>query len=81
MQVRSRTPHELKQGVSAKEARNNEAYFFEHHKELKHVAAEYKGVPALVQKLVQIQAERIQSHLPELKKAVHAIHLTARAQL
>ncbi|DBA70035.1 TPA: hypothetical protein ACH3X2_012332, partial [Trebouxia sp. C0005] len=51
--------------------RGKEAELFRTHSELKLVAQEYKGVPALSRKLVQIQAERIQSHLPELQKQVN----------
>jgi len=69
-QVRSRTGQELKDGVSSLQARGKEAELFRTHPELKLVAQEYKGVPALSRKLVQIQAERIQSHLPELQKQV-----------
>ncbi|DBA97858.1 TPA: hypothetical protein ACH3X3_012722 [Trebouxia sp. C0006] len=69
--VRSRTGQELKDGVSSVQARDKEAELFRTHPELKLVAQEYKGVPALSRKLVQIQAERIQSHLPELQKQVN----------
>lgn len=70
LQVRSRTGQELKAGITSLQARDKEAELFENHPELKNVAAEYKGVPALSAKLVQIQAERIQSHLPALQKQV-----------
>lgn len=70
LQVRSRTAHELKDGISASQARANEDKLFETHEELKLVAPEYKGIAALSNKLVQIQAERIQSHLPALQKQV-----------
>lgn len=68
--MRSRTATELTQGVSSKEAREEEAELFRTHSELKDMANEYKGVPALSRKLVQIQAERIQLHLPALQKQV-----------
>ena len=70
MQVRSRTGQELQDGISSLQARDREAELFRTHSELKLVAQEYKGVPALSRKLVQIQAERIQSHLPALQKEV-----------
>ncbi len=70
LQVRSRTGQELQDGISSLQARDREAELFRTHPELKHVAQEYKGVPALSRKLVQIQAERIQSHLPALQKEV-----------
>ena len=70
MQVRSRTNQELKDGITSLQARDREAKLFRTHPELKHVAIEYKGTPALSSKLVQIQAERIQSHLPALQKQV-----------
>ena len=70
MQVRSRTGQELKDGISTAQARDLEAKLFRTHPELKHVAKEFQGVPALSNKLVQIQAERIQSHLPALQKQV-----------
>ncbi len=68
--MRSRTGQELKDGVSSVQARGKEAELFRTRPELKLVAQEYKRVPALSRKLVQIQAERIQSHLPELQKQV-----------
>ena len=40
------------------------------HPELKHIGEEYKGIPALSRKLVQIQDQCIQSHLPTLQKEV-----------
>ncbi len=61
---------ELQDGISSLQARDREAELFRTHPELKLVAQEYKGVPALSRKLVQIQAERIQSHLPALQKEV-----------
>ena len=70
MQVRSRTGQELKDGISTMQARGMESKLFRTHPELKHVAKEFQGVPALSNKLVQIQAERIQSHLPALQKQV-----------
>ena len=70
LQVRSRTSKELTDGVSAQQARDKEAELFRTDPELKDVAEEYKGVPALSRKLVQIQAERISSHLPALQKQV-----------
>ena len=73
LSVRSRTTQELHDGITCVEARTKEARLFAEHPELQHVAPELKGAPALSQKLVQIQAERIQSHLPELQKQVTSI--------
>ena len=69
-QVRSRTAIELAQGMSSQEAREKEAELFRTDPELKDLDEQYKGVPALSRKLVQIQAEHIQIHLPALQKQV-----------
>ncbi|KAL3151207.1 hypothetical protein ABBQ38_013050 [Trebouxia sp. C0009 RCD-2024] len=69
--VRCRTPEELLQGISAQESREREQKFFREHPELKHIGEEYKGIPALSRKLVQIQDQCIQSHLPTLQKEVN----------
>ncbi len=70
-QVRSRTGQELKDGITSKQACQSEAELFRTHPELKHVGDELKGVPALANKLVQIQSECIQSNLPMLQKQVN----------
>lgn len=70
MQVRCRTPEELQEGISSEESRDREQRFFREHPELKHIGEEYKGIPALSRKLVQIQDQCIQSHLPTLQKEV-----------
>ena len=70
VQVRCRTPEELKEGISCEESREREQRFFKEHPELKHVAEEFKGIPALSRKLVRIQDQCIQSHLPILQKEV-----------
>ena len=70
MQVRCRTPEELQEGISCGESREREQRFFSEHPELKHVGEEFKGIPALSRKLVQIQDQCIQSHLPTLQKEV-----------
>ena len=70
LQVRCRTPEELQQGISSQESRETEQRFFREHPELKHIDEEYKGIPALSRKLVQIQDQCIQSHLPTLQKEV-----------
>lgn len=70
LQVRCRTPEELQQGISSQESRETEQRFFREHAELKHIGEEYKGIPALSRKLVQIPGQYIQSHLPTLQKEV-----------
>ena len=73
LQVRCRTPDELTEGISAEESREREQQFFMGHPELKHLGEEFKGIPALSRKLVQIQDQCIQSHLPTLQKEVIAV--------
>ena len=68
--MRCRTPEELQEGISAEESREREQKFFREHAELKHIDDDYKGIPALSRKLVQIQDQCIQSHLPTLQKEV-----------
>ena len=68
MQVRNRSAQELEAGISSQQVRDKEAEMFRTHPELKHVGEQFKGMPALSRKLVQIQAERIQEHLPALQK-------------
>lgn len=63
-------PEELQQGISSQECCEREQRFFREHPELKHIGEEYKGIPALSRKLVQIQDQCIQSHLPTLQKEV-----------
>ena len=68
LQVRCRTITELQEDISTEESRCREQDFFSSHAELRNIEEEYKGVPALSQKLVQIQDQCIQRHLPELQK-------------
>ena len=70
LQVRNRTLAELQQDVSSEQARDIEETFFRQHAELKDIGEEYKGMAALSRKLVQIQDQCIQSHLPALQKEV-----------
>lgn len=68
--VRNRTATELQQDVSSEQACDMEENFIRQHAELKDIGDEYKGMSALSRKLVQIQDQCIQSHLPILQKEV-----------
>lgn len=70
LQVRCRSQEELSEDTSPEEMRQRERDLFQNHAELSHLPDEYKGMPALVDKLVKLQGERIHSHLPVLKKQV-----------
>lgn len=68
LQVRSRTPKELEDNISASKMLQKEAAFFESHEELRGLSSEMKGLPALIQKLIRLQDQRLQEFLPNLKK-------------
>ena len=70
MQVRSRTPKELEHRITAAEMQRREKSFFDNHHELCQLAPEMKGMPALIQKLIRLQDQRLQEFLPDLKKQV-----------
>ena len=50
--------------------RDKEEAFFDSHHELRDVSADMKGLPALIQKLIRLQDQRLQEFLPDLKKQV-----------
>lgn len=64
--VRCRTPQELEEGVSLTAARKLEAELFNTHEELKHVMPSCKGLPALVEKLICVQKDRLEKCLPNI---------------
>ncbi len=70
MQVRCRSQEELDEGTSPEDMRQREIDFFQNHAELSRLPDEYKGMPALVTKLVKLQGQRLHSHLPVLKTQV-----------
>ena len=73
--MRCRTQEELKEGISPEVVLQRELEFFNNHAELSRLPNEYKGMPALVDKLVKLQGLRIHSHLPVLKKQVSCCSL------
>lgn len=68
--MRCRTQEELKESISPEVVLQRESEFFQKHTDLSYLPDEYKGMPALVDKLVKLQGLRIHSHLPVLKKQV-----------
>ena len=73
MQVRCRSQEELNASTSSEDMRQREATFFRNHDELGSLPNENKGMPALVDKLVKLQGQRIHSHIPVLKKQVSSL--------
>lgn len=68
LQVRSRTPSELEENLSAAKMLQRETAFFASHEELRGLSSEMKGLPALIQKLIRLQDQRLQEFLPNLKR-------------
>ncbi|GMH34642.1 hypothetical protein BSKO_02503 [Bryopsis sp. KO-2023] len=69
-QVRCRTPEETDEGATLEQVQQLEEELFRDHNELKHVDDSLKGVPALLQKLVEIQRKCLTNHLPEVRRKV-----------
>ena len=70
--MRNRTQDEVDADISAAEAMQIEADFFAGHPELSTMPQEVLGKPALVNKLVEIQADVICRNLPGLLQKVRA---------
>eukprot|EP01135_Chromosphaera_perkinsii_P004520 Nk52_evm14s287 gene=Nk52_evmTU14s287 len=68
--VRNRSQGEIEAEMSHKEAFSRETQFFESCKELQKVPSSMKGSRALSSRLVQLQAERVQSVFPEVAKKI-----------
>lgn len=66
--VRCRTPKELEEGITLKEVRMREELLFETDPELRDVPAHCRGISTLVDKLVEIQKERLIEQLPRIVK-------------
>ena len=70
--VRNRTAEELKNNASLDAVRAAEARFFDSHADLSQLDAGRRGVDALVQQLVRVQADCIRTSFPKLKAQVGA---------
>lgn len=69
VQVRNRSPSEVRDGLSAREARDREAHFFAGTDPRFTLLDDgVKGVKALTRVLVQLQKEGIRSCMPEMKR-------------
>ena len=68
--MRNRTQDEVDAHISAAKAMQIETEFFAGHPELSAMPLEVLGKPALVNKLVEIQADVICSYLPGLQQQV-----------
>ena len=79
--VRNRTPKELKDKCSLETVRANEKRFFSEHSELRKLGEDRRGIDALVQQLVRVQADCIKTSFPKLKKQVGRSQVSALCAL
>ena len=70
LQVLNRSPNDLKRKITSAELEKKEKEFFASHHDLAGMREDSKGVAALVTKLTQVQARRIQDFVPEFKAQV-----------
>lgn len=79
--LRCRTPSEVKNGMSKKEAMRAESVLFSTHPLLSSLDQTEWGIASLVAKIISVQAERVEDFIPEIKNKLDKYLRDARKTL
>jgi len=79
--LRCRTPSEVKKGISRSEAMEAEQNLFSTHPLLSQLASTQWGLHSLVRQIVNVQADRVENFIPEIKHLLSTRLIDAEAEL
>ena len=79
--LRCRTPSEVKSGVTREQAIESEAQLFTTHPLLSQLPSASWGLLMLVKQIVNIQADRVEAFVPEIKQLLNTKLITAMDEL